>query len=130
MCLLAMSTASTVMRGGRPGTLAKASDAQARGSTTDGRNLMPSGDRPLSSPACRGRARGRAGDSGERLGCVGERQQDRVRYPKAGRPPPAHSRDLGKDLAQCHVFPAKNVALADPPAIKREQVARSDVVYM
>src|SRR6266850_6582158 len=67
-------------------------------------------------------ASGPAGDSGESLGCVGERQHDRVRYPNAGRPPPAQSRDLRKDLAQCHVFPAKNVALADPPAIKREQV--------
>ena len=39
-------------------------------------------------------------------------------------------RDLHKNFPQSHVLAAQNVALAGAPAMKRQEVARSDIVDM
>ena len=53
-----------------------------------------------------------------------------MRQTDARRPAADKLRYLRKNLPQSHVLAAQNVALAGVPALKRQQVARSDVVDM
>ena len=69
-------------------------------------------------------------DARQQFGAEGERIERAARQAQRPRPPADDGGDVEQHLPQRDVLAAEDVALADPAALQRREMARRDVVDM